>query len=210
MTTPSRIRWLLAVAFCLPHGNLHAADVAWTTVTVRVYNGGVVPHADEERALVVAADTLAPADIAIRWVHCHGGPGQPSRCGEPMSAGEISLRLVRSPVPTGYAGTLALGEALIEPRRGTGALATIHVDRVAWLAHAGESDAVTLLGRAIVHELVHLISGSGTHAAHGLMRPVWSSRDVAENRAADWSLSRLDGSRLRARLATHVATVAQR
>jgi hypothetical protein len=210
MTIRAHARWLLALAFCLPHADLRAADVGWTTVAVRVYNGDVVPHADEERALVVAAAVLAPADIAIRWVHCHGGPAHPSRCGEPPSAGEVSVRLVRSPVPAGYAGTLALGEALVEPRRGAGSLATIHVDRVAWLAQAGASDAVTLLGRAIAHELVHLIAGSGTHASQGLMRPIWSSRDVARNRAADWSLGRLDGATLRARLARQVATVAAR
>lgn len=210
MSTPTPARWLLALAFCLPHTGLQAADVGWATVTVRVYSGGVVSHADEEGALAGAAALLAAADIGPRWVHCHAGPTVPSRCAEPMAVGEVSLRLVRSPVPPGYAGTLALGEALIESRRGAGSLATIHVDRVTWLAQAGQSDPVTLLGRAIVHELVHLIAGSGTHAARGLMRPIWSSRDVAENRAADWTLSRLDGATLRARLARQVATVAAR
>jgi hypothetical protein len=210
MTTPSPARWLLTLAFCFLHLDLYGADVGWTTVTVRVYNADGVAHADEERALAVAAAVLAPADIALRWVHCHGGPDTPARCGQPVAPGEISLRLVRSRVPRGYAGTLALGEALLAPGRGAATLATVHVDRVAWLARAGESDTATLLGRAIVHELVHLIAGSGTHASQGLMRAVWSSRDVAENRANDWSLSGPDKSMLRARLATQVALVATR
>lgn len=120
------------------------------------------------------------------------------------------MRLVRGAVPTSSTGTLALGEALVEARRGAGSLATVHVDRVARLAQASESDAATLLGRAIVHEVVHIIAGSGTHASRGLMRPIWTSREVAQNRAADWSLSPLDGASLRARLARQVATVASR
>lgn len=201
MTPPLPARCLLTLAFCLPHVDLSAADIGWTTVTVRVYNSGNLPHAEEQRALAVATAVLASADISLRWAHCHEAPPHSPRCEEPMAPGEVSLRLVRSIVPPGYAGTLALGEALVEPGRRSGSLATVHVDRVAWLAHKAGSDAATLLGRAIAHELVHVIAGSGTHASQGLMRPIWSSRDVAEDRAADWRLSRLDGSMLRARLA---------
>jgi len=194
----------------VPRIDVSAADVGWMTVTVRVYNPEALPHAEEQRALAMATDVLAPADISLRWAHCHDARAHDPRCGEPMAAGEISLRLVRGLVPPGYAGTLALGEALVEPRRRAGRLATVHVDRVSWLARAAESDAATLLGRAIAHELVHLIAGSGTHGSYGLMRPIWSSRDVAEDRAADWRLSRPDASMLRASLARQAATLAAR
>lgn len=209
MTTSARVLWLLAVMLTVPAIRASGADVAWADVKVRVYHGGVVAHADEERALAVAAAVLAPADVVVRWTHCHETQASDSRCAKTLLPGELIVRLVRSPLPARYEGAWALGEALVRPGHRAGTLATIHVGRVEWLAGAGGADVVTLLGRAIAHELVHLISGTGTHAAQGLMRAVWSSRDVAGNRTADWTLSGMDASLVRARMARRVGILAR-
>ena len=59
-------------------------------------------------------------------------------------------------------------------RAGIGVLATIYFDRVMWLAHEAGTDSRVLLGRAIAHELGHLLLATTTHGPVGLMRAHWS------------------------------------
>ena len=55
-------------------------------------------------------------------------------------------------------------------RERTGVLATIFVDSVELIASLSEIDATLLLGRAIAHELGHLLLGTNAHSVRGLMR----------------------------------------
>ena len=78
---------------------------------------------------------------------------------------ELALRLVRGHVPPQRpAAPLPLGEALLDTRRRKASLATIYVERVERLARDSHADPAVLLGRAIAHELVHALTGRGTHA----------------------------------------------
>jgi hypothetical protein len=46
-----------------------------------------------------------------------------------------------------------------------------------------------LLGRAIAHEIGHLLLRSNAHAESGLMREVWTAEQVVRNRREDWTFS---------------------
>jgi hypothetical protein len=56
---------------------------------------------------------------------------------------------VKLPPPPGHHGLLPLGYSLIDTRARTGALATVHVDRVAGLAMTCDIDLGTVLGREV-------------------------------------------------------------
>jgi hypothetical protein len=174
---------------------LPAAERAWIDVNVRVYNAASVPEPDRQRALATAAKLLAPAQLELHFVSC-GPPAAEPPCAETVAPDELVLRLVRRAMAPQPAAPLSLGEALLDGRRG-GTLATIFVERVEWLAGANQVDPGVLLGRAIAHELVHAWSGRGTHAPHGLMRAVWSGREIADNRPEDWTLRAADLAQLR-------------
>jgi len=58
-------------------------------------------------------------------------------------------------------------------------------------------DEGELLGRAMAHEVGHLLLGTREHAAAGLMRGKWTSRELKTNRGADWQLSRGEAASLR-------------
>jgi hypothetical protein len=177
------------------------AERAWTDVTVRVYDAAPVADADRVRALAIAATVLAPAEIEMHFVHCSTAVAEPA-CGETLGADELALRLVRGSTPLlPAAGLQPLGDALVDTRRRKGALATIYVERVQWLARESHADPTVLLGRAIAHELVHALSGQSAHAPRGLMRAIWSSREVANDRAEDWRLQESEKSLLRNRRA---------
>ena len=174
-----------------------AAERAWIDVSVRVYDAAPVGDADKTRALAVAAAVLASADLEIHFTNCTRSSREPA-CNRALGLDELALRLVRSPQRNLHsAGPVPLGDALIDPQRRKGTLATIYVERVEALAHESGADAGLLLGRAIAHELVHAFSGQSTHALQGLMRGVWSSWEVALDRVEDWRLHDVEKALLR-------------
>jgi hypothetical protein len=169
-------------------------------LVVRIYDGSGAAGSTGT-ALSAAATVLGEAGIAPDWLPC-GGPaseGDAGRCGIRLGRGELAVRLLRLPVPDGYTGQLPLGHSLVDPHRRTGALATIYLDRVEWLARASRTDAGLLLGRAIAHEIGHLLLGTTEHAATGVMRAVWSA-DALRLEAEDWRFTRAHGARMRAAL----------
>jgi len=153
-------------------------------VTVRVYDaGGVVPAA-LTRSLAVAYATLHVAGIDANWIAC-GQKVMSARCSTPIARDELAVRFVRLPGEPS-AGNLSLGYSLINTPLAAGTLATIYVNRVQWLAAQAKSDAVRLLGLAVAHELGHLLLGTNAHSTSGLMRAVWSRRELQQNDPADW------------------------
>ncbi len=57
--------------------------------------------------------------------------------------------------------------------------------------------ASRLLGRAIAHEVGHLLLPGGRHSPSGLMRAPWVYEELMENRREDWVFSPQDGRQLR-------------
>jgi hypothetical protein len=166
----------------------HAAERGWIDVSVRVYD--VVPVADDDkrRAFEVVAALLAPAELEIRFTPCDAANPEPA-CKRTLGSDELALRLVRGTMPPlRPKAALPLGDALVDTRRRKASLATIYVERVEWLARQSRADPAVLLGRAIAHELVHALTGRGTHTPSGLMRGVWSAWEVARDRPQDWTL----------------------
>ncbi len=176
-----------------------AAELGWTDVTVRLYHDSVVTEADEAKALGTAAAILGAADVMLHWAHCHAGAPSDAACARPLAPGELALRLTRAPRPPAETRALALGEALLPPHGTPPAFAQLHLERVDRLAERNRVDAAVLLGRAIAHELTHLLTGNGRHATTGLMRPLWSSEELTREHAADWALDTGNVTAIRAR-----------
>lgn len=175
------------------------AEIGWSNVTVRVYDGAGVTRPVEDAALALAARTLAPAAVEVTWVRCgrRDAPAE-GRCSTPTRPGELVLRLVRSAGVDEGRGAVSLGHALLESGTGAGVLATVFVDRVSSLAEASSADVATVLGRAVAHELGHLLIGRSTHSDQGLMRPLWTQAQVRRNSLTDWAFAAVDLSAIRA------------
>jgi hypothetical protein len=173
-----------------------AAVTAGTAINVRVYNSAGVESAAVDAGLDVAAATLAAASVDVRWQRC----GEDLRCQMVMRAPELALRFVRRAVGRHSTGAVPLGDALVDPRARTGVLATIYADRVERLAAASGAEMPTLLGRAIAHELGHLLLATSTHSSRGLMRAAWSLEDIRRRDNAAWAFTDPDVAAIRARL----------
>lgn len=159
-------------------------------VVVRTYDQvGVAPR-ELATALETARAILSRAAIDLVWRNC--GP-----CDEARWPRELTVRIAAASAQTESG---PLGYAVVNVRQRSGSLATILADRVESMASAAEIDAGILLGRAIAHELAHLLLGTTEHSAHGLMRANWTARELQRDVQGDWMLSRDEGARMRREL----------
>jgi len=82
-----------------------------------------------------------------------------------------------------------MGDSVVDRGSQSGVLATVHADRVSWMAsRAGIAPAV-LLGLAIAHELGHLLLGS-SHTSDGIMRRNWTLNELRWSRPGDWQFTK--------------------
>ena len=191
----------------------HGAVTGWSDVVVRVYDASGVMSGINLAALDEARKTLEGASIDVIWRICSAEAKASARradttCDAPLAPGELAIRIVRSTVPPRYRGTLPLGDAMVDMRSGSAVLATIYIDRVEWLARDAGTDSRALLGRAIAHELGHLLLATTTHGPVGLMRALWSNDEVRHGRARDWTFAPNELQAIRQRVDTR--TVAGR
>lgn len=101
-------------------------------------------------------------------------------------------------------GSLTLGSALIDLDAHGGVLITIEPQRIAVVAAQAGVDPSTVLGRAMAHELGHMLLGTPAHASAGLMRALWSQGELRADRAADWRFSPAEVSAMRHGLAARI------
>ena len=188
------VMWILAlVATCPTHPQAH--DGERLSVVVRLYASGAAPPASP-RALSVATTILEDAGVHVTWTSCGSGSHTEPACDSLMASTDLLLRMIRC--PDNLSSSLpALGNAVIDRQQHTGALATIYVDRVASLARESGVDGSLLLGRAIAHEIGHLLLGTGDHPREGLMRARWSQEELRGFRPSNWLFSPAEADQMR-------------
>lgn len=180
------------------------ASTALLLLVIRAYDVAGVASGDLDTAHREATRILRRAGVNVEWNVCPRtpSPGGPA-CAEPLQPTEVILRLVRAPAGRARADRDRLGFAYVDTGAGHGVLATVYADRVATMAAELGLDAGTLLGRAIAHEIGHLLIGTNRHQPRGLMRAEWSAAAFERRFADDWQFSVDDVARLTERLVAH-------
>lgn len=184
---------------------VNAAPQSDSAVTIRTYNYAAVP-ADHLHAAKSETDHIfKTAGLSLQWIECRV-PGNVSgaQCTEPLRPRrDLMLRLVdRAPAPGER--IVALGESMLDREQRGGVLMTVDLYPVRAIAAGTATTFTTLLGRAIAHEVGHLLLGSAEHSRLGLMRALWSHDEVRGLRPAHWGFSKREAARLRAAL--HIAS----
>jgi len=179
--------------------SVSAQAVAARRIVVRSYNTFGVPLSILDHAESTAGDLLREAGIDSSWRNCRTLDGASSQahdvCNEVLNASEVIVRIVRA--PRAIPDVEVLGYSHVDVYRRQGTLATVFADRVRVLAAALGVDEGTLLGRAITHEVGHLLLGTLEHSETGLMRGAWNA---AGRRRSDWLFSSAEAARMRAGL----------
>jgi hypothetical protein len=169
-----------------------ASLVAKLPLVVRTYDAvGLSPGTLEQMQASTNA-TLAAVGIRPIWRPCHvvGCIARPK-------LHEIEIRIVKA---TTQSQRDALGYAAVDVVQRGGVLGTVFVDRVDALATTSGVDRVELLGRAVAHEIGHLLLGTVEHSPFGLMRATWTTAELRRSLPLDWVFSRKQGAEMRRRL----------
>jgi hypothetical protein len=191
------VMWILAlVANCPTHPQAH--DGERLSVVVRLYASGEASPAPS-RALSVATTILGEAGVDVTWTSCGSESHIEPACHSRPTSTDLLLRMIRYHDDSN-SPSHALGYALIDRQQHTGALATIYVDRVASLARESGVDGSVLLGRAIAHEIGHLLMGTNQHSTSGVMRATWTSRDLLRERPDHWRFTPAEMMAMRGRV----------
>jgi hypothetical protein len=195
---------LVALLTWLMSGSSGSAQtVAAQRVVVRSYNTSGLPLSMLDDAESTAGQLLREAGIDSSWRNCRTTDGPSSQahdlCTEVLNASEVIVRIVDA--PPAITDVEVLGYSHVDAYRRQGTLATVFADRVRALAAALQVDDATLLGRAITHEVGHLLLGTLEHSETGLMRGAWNT---AGRRRSDWVFSAAEAARMRAGLEARV------
>jgi hypothetical protein len=105
------------------------------------------------------------------------------------AAGDLVVRILPTAAPAPGSQEVQLGFAPIDPAGGATVVATVYYDVVQQVARRTRLDARELLGRAIAHEVGHLLLRAPGHGETGLMRPLWTDAELSQNRPEDWTFS---------------------
>jgi hypothetical protein len=168
------------------------------TVAVRTYNYATVPFEELAAARAEAGHIFGKAHILIEWKDCRvPGRNEGAACTEPMLTGsDLLLRLVER-TPADAERIVALGESMLDRGQRGGVLMTVDLFPVRAVAARASTSIPALLGRAIAHEIGHLLLGSGHHPRLGLMRALWSQDELRGLKPAHWGFSSREAARMR-------------
>ena len=167
------------------------------SILVRVYDNAGVPPAELTEALKRSYEILRRAEVTVDWAQCpaHRVGSVPAICDTPPGHSDMVVRLVEGAEKD--RDRRPLGQPLLDPSTGKGVFATVFINRVDRLAEVAQYSRSTVLGRAIAHEIGHLILGTNSHSESGLMREVWTVEQLVKNRPQDWQFSPAQTSELR-------------
>jgi hypothetical protein len=169
-------------------------------VAVKIYNYAAVPAAELASARSEVEGIFRRAGIAVEWTDCRVSGIGGAACTYPLLAGrDLMLRLVEQTVAEGRR-IVALGESMLDREQRGGVLMTVDLFPVRAIARQASTPMPTLLGRAIAHEMGHLLLGSGRHPPLGLMRAPWSSDELRGLKPAHWGFSNREADQMRATL----------
>jgi hypothetical protein len=187
-----------AVASCLALVTGTPAHAGNRDVVIRLYDMVTTDARSRAAAMHAASDAIASAGITVTWRDCsRGGAAHP--CRTVRNAGDLVVRIV----PTNKADapestTTQLGFAPIDPSGGATVIATVYYDVVQGAARRTGLGSSELLGRAIAHEVGHLLLRAPGHGHSGLMRPLWTDEELMQNRPGDWTFSEADRRQVQA------------
>ena len=178
--------------------SLEGAPAPAAPVAIRTYNYAAVPSDALAAARSEAAHIFTRAGISLAWTECRvPGENGGAPCTEPLLVGrDLMLRLVdRTPVSNDQ--IVALGESMLDREQRGGVLMTIDLFPVRAVAGRASTSWPTLLGRAIAHEMGHLLLGSAEHPRLGLMRALWSHDELRGLKPAHWGFSAREAAQMR-------------
>ena len=145
-------------------------------LVVCVYNDAGIPAPVIERAQREVAKIFRSAGLPIEWSSAATTAESPAWRLTPASPVRPTLAMRIVPRSRNLSGEV-FGIAFLGPD-GFGQQADVFYDNVASLSKHAVRNSGLILGAVMAHELGHLVLGSNSHAASGLMKAHWDSEEL--------------------------------
>ncbi|HMK29570.1 MAG TPA: hypothetical protein VK473_07800 [Terriglobales bacterium] len=146
-------------------------------ITVMVYNRSPLSPGVIRAGQQTAAHILREAGVESLWVDClAAGETFQQDCRKTPGPTRLVVTIVpRWPGPFADSDTLGLAA---QNEGGAGAYCYVFAEKLQDLVRESRIDSSVLLGHAIAHELGHLLEGSHSHAAEGIMAARWDAVQI--------------------------------
>ncbi|PYT70596.1 MAG: hypothetical protein DMG39_15720 [Acidobacteria bacterium] len=170
-------------------------------MTVSVYNEAGVPVDVLRRGEHEASRIFYRAGIAVHWLNCKvPAPTEEisRRCREVVFPEHLHLRIVRKSV--GLKGE-AMGISF-QTDDGSGCYADLFYEPMEDLQKSDGADLASLLGHVAAHEIGHLLLGTNSHAAAGIMQAHWTSQELTDAAVNRMVFLKEESQRMKERLLT--------
>jgi hypothetical protein len=203
-----RVRPAITLAVLLTCTLATTGSAETRRMAVRVYEAGAGDPVLRAKAVQTASALVELAGISVEWYDCTENGRRPE-CQDARRAGNYIARIMPALAP----GTVPrrgpvealnnpadtdrpLGFAVVDPGSQGGKMATVFHDQIDAVSRRTGVARSELLGRALAHEVGHLLLGVRGHSRSGLMRAVWTDEELTRDRAEDWLFAPADSKRL--------------
>jgi len=182
-------------------GKAPARVPASARLTISVYNDAEVPADVLKPAENEAWQVFRHAGIEVTWLNCRlpAVSEEASRdCREAIFPEHLHLRIVRRSL--GLKGeTMGIS---FQADDGRGCYADLFYEPMEQLHQSDGADIASLLGHVAAHEIGHLLLGTNSHSAEGIMQAHWRAQELALAKVGGLVFLEKESQRIKAKLAT--------
>jgi hypothetical protein len=174
------------------------AGVSALEVKVSVFNDAQIDDGRLTKAESVASELFAHAGIQIDWMNC-GNPTETDEertgCSEAAFPKHLQVRVRRQSLnlKESTLGLSYLGEG------GIGCHADVFYAGIAPIAQEAHLSPEIILGLVFAHELGHLLLGTNSHSASGIMRATWQRQELSAAGKGALGFTEIQGRKMKAR-----------
>jgi len=170
-------------------------------VTVSVHNDAGIPSATLRAAEAEASRLFQQSGIELTWLNCPlpaEGPEDPAQCRTAEFPAHLQLRIARR---SRNLSGITFGISYLSAD-GSGCYANLFYERIEEMHERSRVNLPSLLGDVAAHEIGHLLLGTNSHAASGIMRARWQNEELGSISTGTLFFSEAESRQMRSKLAT--------
>jgi len=200
--TPPRWLWLVFV-LAVPSSRAWSKEIAVAEmrVTILVHNDAGISSGTLRGAEMEASRVFRQSGIAAKWLNCPlppEGPEDPAQCRTAEFPAYLQLRIARR---SRNLSEITFGISYLSAD-GSGCYANLFYERVEEMHQRSRVNLASLLGDVAAHEIGHLLLGTNSHAASGIMRARWQNGELGSIGTGTLFFSEAESRQMRSKLAT--------
>ncbi|MGB2900609.1 MAG: hypothetical protein WBB89_15190 [Candidatus Acidiferrum sp.] len=197
-------KWLsLVFALALPSSAAWSKEIAVAEmlVTISVHNDAGISAGTLRGAEMEASRVFRQSGIEAKWLNCPlpaDGPEDPAQCRMADFPEHLQLRIARR---SRNLSEITFGISYLSAD-GSGCYANLFYERIEEMQERSRVNLASLLGDVAAHEIGHLLLGTNSHAANGIMRARWESEELGSISMGTLFFSDVESRQMRSKLAT--------